>query len=86
MSSDKMCAGVRDSRIVAAMGQASPNCSNSFVKLINEFADNYTESEYSVDLARKLNQKVHQCTGGSIKVIDDKYDALLGQDVNSRKA
>lgn len=33
---------------------------NSFAQIINEFAENYTETEYSQDITKKIQSKVSQ--------------------------
>lgn len=50
------------------------NKTNSFINLINEFAETYTESEYSIDVQKNLSQNYRKCTNGNmINVIDSNY-------------
>jgi len=46
--------------------------------LINDFAENYTESEYSVDIANKISQK----TGPTKEIINIVQDNFMDFDPN----
>jgi hypothetical protein len=50
-----------------AITNGTQTTSNSFIKLINEFADNYTDTEYSIDIARKIEKNIGKGNGNAIK-------------------